>query len=43
MAKAPAILGVHLLDAKLGPVKIGTLTRDNTLTLVQEVRGSAKT
>ena len=28
MAKAPAILGVHLLDAKLGPVKIGTLTRD---------------
>ncbi|CAD7341529.1 hypothetical protein FIM10_17860 [Sphingomonadales bacterium 56] len=28
MAKTPAILGVHLLDAKLGPVKIGTLTRD---------------
>ncbi|GLV23513.1 hypothetical protein TomMM35A_33510 [Sphingobium sp. TomMM35A] len=26
MAKAAAILGVHLLDAKLGPVNIGTLT-----------------
>ncbi|MCB4861168.1 MULTISPECIES: type II toxin-antitoxin system HipA family toxin [Sphingobium] len=28
MGKASAILGVHLLDAKLGPVKVGTLTRD---------------
>ncbi|WP_454888219.1 type II toxin-antitoxin system HipA family toxin [Sphingobium herbicidovorans] len=28
MVKVPAILGVHLLDAKLGPVKVGTLMRD---------------
>src|SRR5688500_9289732 len=28
MAKAPAILGVHLLDEKRGTEKVGTLTRD---------------
>jgi serine/threonine-protein kinase HipA len=28
MAKAPAILGVHLLDRARGPVRVGTLTRD---------------
>jgi serine/threonine-protein kinase HipA len=28
MTKAPAILGVHLLDAKQGAQKVGTLTRD---------------
>ncbi|MBB3399335.1 type II toxin-antitoxin system HipA family toxin [Rhizobium sp. BK060] len=28
MAKAPVILGVHLLDRRLGAVRVGTLTRD---------------
>lgn len=28
MAKAPAVLGVHLLDAALGPTRVGTLIRD---------------
>lgn len=28
MAKIPAVMGVHLLDAARGPMRVGTLTRD---------------